>query len=70
MSPSWEAASRSDIKKFPSNLWNQKVHFRVRKSLPLVPILSQMNPVNGNLFYFSKIRFNITLSPTSRSYKW
>jgi hypothetical protein len=43
----------------PSILWNPKVHYRLHKSLPLVPILSHIDQVHTTPSYLSKIHFNI-----------
>jgi hypothetical protein len=45
-SPSWEATSRSATQEFISILWNSKAHRRVHKTLPPVPMLSQISPVS------------------------
>jgi hypothetical protein len=44
--PSWETANCAATQKLPSILWNPKVLCRVHNSLPLVPNLSQINPLH------------------------
>jgi hypothetical protein len=68
--PSSEANSLSASQEFPRLSWNLKVHYCVHNSLPLVPILSQMNPVQTSPHYFPKIYFIVILPSTLRSSEW
>jgi hypothetical protein len=68
--PSSVAANSAAIQEFTSILWNQKVHYRVHKSPPLVPILGQINPNHTIPSYLSKVYFNIVHPPTPWSFQW
>jgi len=64
-----EANSRSASQEIPHLLWNPKIHCSVHKNPPLIPLLSQMNPVQNFSPYFCKFHANIIILSTSRTSK-
>ena len=69
-SPSWEANNSSASQEIPRILWNPKVHYRINKSSPPVPILSQRSIQSVSPSLSSRLYFNIILPFTPGSCKW
>jgi hypothetical protein len=63
LSRSWQAISRSATQEFSKILRKPKSYYRVHKSPPLFPILSQINPVPTTISYFSKVHLILSSHP-------
>ena len=64
-SPSREVNGSLASQEIPFILWSPKVHYRIRKKLSHIPILSQLSPVHSFPSYFLKIHFKIIFPPNS-----
>jgi hypothetical protein len=60
--PSWGTEVLQTLKKFPTFFGTRRFIALFTKSEPLIPILSQINPVNTKPSFFSNIHINVILN--------
>ena len=60
--PTWEATQFWASQEIPRIVLNPKVHSRIDKCPPPVPILSQIDPVLTSTSHFLKVNHNIIIS--------
>ena len=69
--PSWEAKLFLAVRRnFPSILWDPIIHYRVKKRLLLVSVLSQINPVHNPTSSCTIRSILILFSYLRLSYMW